>query len=177
MSFNLDDFIAKPTVAKLNACTKDDLLEVAVHYGVKIAPSLRKQQQIQELIEALIVKEVFEPSARDLPGKEEITGELDFSNQLALRKLELEFEYKKMEREFDLKEREAERAEQARAREREHELEIRRIGGGVRPEQHEARFDVTKHIRLVPQFLEKDVDKYFSMFENVATTLRWPDDH
>jgi len=26
-------------------------------------------------------------------------------------------------------------------------------------------------------FLEKDVDKYFSMFENVATTLQWPDDH
>lgn len=32
-------------------------------------------------------------------------------------------------------------------------------------------------MRLVPQFLEKDVDKYFSMFENVAATLQWPNDH
>jgi len=47
----------------------------------------------------------------------------------------------------------------------------------VCPEQREARFDFTKHIRLVPQFLEKDVDKYFSMLENVATTLQWPNDH
>jgi len=137
MSFNLDDFIAKPTVAKLNACTKDDLLEVAGHYGVK--KSLKKQQQ-RWANWGSFVKEVFEPAARDLPGKEESTGEPDFSNQLALGKLELEFEYKKLEREFELKAREAEpaeqahareaeRAEQAHAREREHELEIRRIGG------------------------------------------------
>jgi len=56
MPFNLDEFVAKPTVARLNACTKDDLLVVAVHYWVKIVPSLRKPQQRRELIEALIVK-------------------------------------------------------------------------------------------------------------------------
>ena len=32
----------------------------------------------------------------------------------------------------------------------------------------EYNFDVTKHIRLVPPFQEKEVDKYFLHFEKVA---------
>ena len=35
-------------------------------------------------------------------------------------------------------------------------------------------FYVTKHIRLVPPFQEKEVDKYFLHFEKVAETLNWP---
>ena len=35
-------------------------------------------------------------------------------------------------------------------------------------------FDVSKNIRLVPPFSEKEVDKYFTHFERVATTLNWP---
>ena len=35
----------------------------------------------------------------------------------------------------------------------------------------EYNFDVTKHIRLVPPFQEKEVDKYFLYFEKVAENL------
>ena len=39
-------------------------------------------------------------------------------------------------------------------------------------------FDVTKHIRLVPPFQEKEVDKYFFLhFEKVAENLKWPREH
>ena len=38
-------------------------------------------------------------------------------------------------------------------------------------------FDVTKHIRLVPPFQEKEVDKYFLHFEKVAENLKWPKEH
>ncbi|XP_074648994.1 uncharacterized protein LOC141904313 [Tubulanus polymorphus] len=34
-------------------------------------------------------------------------------------------------------------------------------------------FDVTKHIRLVPAFNEKEIDKYFLLFEKVAVSLNW----
>ena len=37
--------------------------------------------------------------------------------------------------------------------------------------------DVTKHIRLVPPFQEKEVDKYFLHFEKVAENLKWPREH
>ena len=41
----------------------------------------------------------------------------------------------------------------------------------------EYNFDVTKHIRLVPSFQEKEVDKYFLHFEKVAENLNWQKEH
>ena len=41
----------------------------------------------------------------------------------------------------------------------------------------EYNFDVAKHIRLVPPFQEKEVDKYFLHFEKVAENLNWPKEH
>ena len=38
-------------------------------------------------------------------------------------------------------------------------------------------FDVTKHIRLVPPFQEREVDKYFLHFEKVAENLKWSKEH
>lgn len=35
-------------------------------------------------------------------------------------------------------------------------------------------FDVSKHIALVPQFRESEVDSYFNAFERIATSLHWP---
>lgn len=35
-------------------------------------------------------------------------------------------------------------------------------------------FDVGKHIALVPPFRETEVDTYFSAFERIACSLRWP---
>ena len=35
-------------------------------------------------------------------------------------------------------------------------------------------FDVSKHIRLVPPFQEKEVDKYFVHFEKIVTSLESP---
>ena len=37
-----------------------------------------------------------------------------------------------------------------------------------------AGFDVSKHIRLVPPFQEKELDKYFVHFEKIANSLEWP---
>ena len=36
------------------------------------------------------------------------------------------------------------------------------------------RFDVSKFIKLVPKFNEKDVSKFFESFEKVASQLEWP---
>ena len=37
----------------------------------------------------------------------------------------------------------------------------------------ESKYDVTKFIRLVPPFQEKDVDQYFLHFEKIANSLKW----
>ncbi len=38
------------------------------------------------------------------------------------------------------------------------------------------QFDVSRHIALVPPFRESEVDLYFSAFERITATLRWPKD-
>ena len=38
-------------------------------------------------------------------------------------------------------------------------------------------FDVSKHIKFVPDFCETEVDKYFLHFEKVAKSLKWPEDN
>ena len=56
--------------------------------------------------------------------------------------------------------------------------EIERQEKANQPKQKiEYNFDVTKHIRLVPPFQEKEVDKYFLHFEKVAENLNWPKEH
>ena len=35
-------------------------------------------------------------------------------------------------------------------------------------------FDASKYVKFVPPFIEKDVDKYFLLFEIVAKDLNWP---
>ena len=88
---------------------------------------------------------------------------------------------KEREREREREEREREEREREREeREKERECQLR-MGeiemqeSANQPKQKiEYNFDVTKHIRLVPPFQEKEVDKYFLHFERVAENLNWP---
>ena len=41
----------------------------------------------------------------------------------------------------------------------------------------QSTFDVSKHIRFVPPFQEKEVDIYFLHFEKIAQNLKWPREH
>lgn len=44
----------------------------------------------------------------------------------------------------------------------------------ARAGSEETNFEVSRHISLVPQFRETEVDSYFSVFERIASTLHWP---
>jgi len=66
-----------------------------------------------------------------------------------------------------------------RERQQNHELEMKKLElasnqGHSEFSHNSQKFDVTKHIRLVPPFQEKDVDKYFLHFEKIAENLKWP---
>ena len=58
------------------------------------------------------------------------------------------------------------------------ELELQRATSApARPEPPSTpspSFDVSRQVRLVPQFHEQEVDKFFLHFEKVATNLHWP---
>ena len=85
------------------------------------------------------------------------------------------------EREREEREKEREREREEREKEREFQLRMREIEMQERADQLKQKIeynvDVTKHIRLVPPFQEKEVDKYFLHFEKVAENLNWPKEH
>ena len=98
------------------------------------------------------------------------------------REREREREREEREREREEREREREREKrEEREKEREFQLRMREIEMQERANQPkqkiEYNFDVTKHIRLVHPFQEKEVDKYFLHFEKVAENLNWPKEH
>ena len=83
---------------------------------------------------------------------------------------ELELELKKME----LEERKMQRQE--RQREREIELRKMELEHRIGLAASQPTFDVSKHIRFVPPFQEKEVD-IFLHFEKIAKNLKWPKEH
>ena len=101
-------------------------------------------------------------------------------------KLEMEEREKEKERQIqrerlEMEERiQKEKLEQAE-KERQYNLRIKELEmqdkAKTKPLDLGTHFDVTKHIRLVPPFQEKEVDKYFLHFEKVAENLKWPKEH
>ena len=79
------------------------------------------------------------------------------------------------------REKEREREREERKKKREFQLRMREIEMQERANQPkqkiEYNFYVSKHIRLVPPFQEKEVDKYFLHFEQVEENLNWPKEH
>ena len=88
------------------------------------------------------------------------------------REERLEIEKEKMR--FEIEEKERERLFQLRIK----EIEFNEKSKSKSLSSDTSKiFDVTKHIRLVPPFQEKEVDKYFLHFEKVAENLKWPKEH
>ena len=97
------------------------------------------------------------------------------------KKLEMEERIAKEKLLFQEKEKENERLLQEKEQERQYNLRMKELEmqDKVKPKPSDlgTHFDVTKHIRLVPPFPEKEVDKYFLHFEKVAENLKWPKEH
>ena len=172
MFFDLDKFTAKPSVELLNLGKKTDLLNFAKHYKLsEIKSSMLKHEIKNILVQYFVDEEIFNENALSLI--------VDVQSVSSSKELELKFKIRQVEIQEREKEREREREE--REKEREFQLRMREIEMQERANQPkqkiEYNFDVTKHIRLVPQFQEKEVDKYFLHFEKVAENLNWPKEH
>lgn len=168
MEFSLEDFVAHPSLEKFEQCTKNNLFSIAAHFKVPIAKQDKKQNIKYQLHIALAEKNLLPPVssvpsyAITHPDPEVRKLEL----QVEMRRLELK--EKELQHDFELCKFEIEETEQresARLRARQMSSEFVTT---------EADFDVNKCICLIPPFSERDVDKYFVLFERVATTLKWP---
>ena len=190
MSFDLQAFIAAPSQELLNVAKKSDLLDIAAHYELTTVNKFMLKQEIKNiLVQFLVDKEILDSSALSLVLVTQ-TGlqmrELEIQPQIEFEKLRLEQERQMQKERLEMEEREREKERQIQV-EREKlkfdaelrikELEIQNMTVKRQPLDSGTHFDITKHIRLVPPFQEKEVDKYFLHFEKVTENLKWLKEH
>ena len=162
------DFIQSPTLDKLLKLKKEDLLAVGNELNMDVKRSMRKAQIVRsiakDLIECEDYPEDFNESVWEkLPAD---PREIE-SDKVKLARIEAE---KAM---FVAESKERAEVEKAKI-----EAETRRMELQFRRDSDENRrneFDVTRYVKLVPQFNESDVDKYFQHFEKIAKNLHWPE--
>ena len=174
MEFSLEGFVAQPTLLLFYQCSKENLLSVAEHYDVTVMKQQSKKVLQRELLAALSDQGILSsgPEVGAVSMK-------PVQVQEALRMKEMELEMRRL----DLKELELRNQVQLRELEERTKLEIRLKELELDPSSPHRRsagsqavFDVNKCIRMIPPFNERDVDKYFILFERVAGTLKWPRD-
>ena len=152
MEFSIENFDASPTVEELLTLRKADLLLVVEYYKVPAVKStMRKSDILTQVIRWFVDEEIFAPHALSKVPANRPTDD-NPSEQVRLRELEMEKSRLDLERERVVLE-------------RVHAQGRRRDG---------VDFDVTKHVRLVPDFDDTDVDRYFLHFEQVALNMDWP---
>ena len=171
IKFLVDEEILDPSALSSILITQTDLQ----------LRELEVQRQIQ------LEKLRLEQEERKLEREERIRVEqLEREERMQKEKLEMEEREKEKERQIqrerlEMEERiQKEKLEQAE-KERQYNLRMKELEmqdkAKTKPLDLGTHFDVTKHIRLVPPFQEKEVDKYFLHFEKVAENLKWPKEH
>ena len=202
MAFVLQDVINEieetRSLEPLKKLKKENLVKVAVHYGITPAIGATKSHILNLIkdhcVEHDIIDEVEEKPIAETA--EIVRLKLDFEREE--RRLAREAEKALQDAQFAEAQRAREEAQKARdlrlaelkeARElrelelkaeadkeaatREHELKMASLGIHT-PKDKSSAFDPARNIRLVPPFQEKEVDKYFAHFEKVADSLNWP---
>ena len=171
IKFLVDEEILDPSALSSILVTQTDLQlrELEVQRQIQLE-KLRLEQEEKIRVEQL------EREERKLEREERMQKE----------KLEMEEREKEKERQIqrerlEMEERiQKEKLEQAE-KERQYNLRMKELEMQdkvkTKPLDLGTHFDVTKHIRLVPPFQEKEVDKYFLHFEKVAENLKWPKEH
>ena len=150
--------------------------------------SSSKELELKFQIRQLEIQEREKEREREREREREEREEREKEREREREREERKEREKERERERDREEREKERERERdreereeREKEREFQLRMREIEMQERANQPkqkiEYNFDLTKHIRLVPPFQEKEVDEYFLHFEKVAENLNWPKEH
>ena len=189
MDPQVEDFVSEPTIEKLLKLKREHLISLMSHYGLVVDKSKRKAQIRDVLISHMVKNDILNDDALEYMSKEEKSDtlrirEVELEHEKEMRLRELEYEREKLEFE---KEQERKRLEQEREkRECEKELKLRELEimaaekekdrvMKIKLEQSKLEhFDASKYVKFVPPFIEKDVDKYFLLFEKVAKDLNWP---
>ena len=194
--------MVEPNQTKFDELRKDNLIMLAKHLKLEVRSSMRKRDIQRTVLEHLVNESIFEQAAlakyqiTPTNSAEVETTTNDNSEELDKvekdRQWQREQEDRRWQREQEERKWEREKIELEREREREREerqiklqqIELQKLELQVQTKDRQqsespssSKFDITKHIRMVPPFQEREVDKYFLHFEKVAKNCGWPKDH
>ncbi|KAJ8044158.1 hypothetical protein HOLleu_11541 [Holothuria leucospilota] len=158
MPFNLDKFVASPSVEELDSLKKSEIVKVAKHYGIEFQPLMRKDEIKRYVLEYLVDESILPITVLETA----ITVPTD--NTFELKRLEIE-----MNKEIRLKEMEREREREEREMQKEKEEREMQVQREKEAREHEFRL---KQLELG----EDNVEKFFNHFEKLGEQLKWPRD-
>ena len=173
IKFLVDEEILDPSALSSVLITQTDLQlrELEIQRQIQLE-KLKLEQEERIRVEQLEREERIR--VEQLEREERMQKE-----KLAMEKEKLAMEKEKLEMEERIQKEKLEQAE--KEKERQYNLRMKELEmqdkAKTKPLDLGTHFDVTKHIRLVPPFQEKEVDKYFLHFEKVAENLKWPKEH
>lgn len=170
IEFKLAELVESLSLDVFDRCSKANLVLIADHYEVAVLKQAKKQAIKAELYAALVDKEIL-PQLQSSPKTPEQSSQF-VDEAVRLKELEVELHCLALrEKElYYMNDLETKKLEQ-QTKICMHELEL----GVTSPVAGRSTdFDASKNIRFVPPFNERDVDRYFILFERVASTLKWP---
>ena len=142
MAFVLQDVINEieetRSLEPLKKFKKENLVKVAVHYGITPAVGATKSHILNLIKDHCVENDIIdEVEEKPIAETAEIAAEIEAKKEAAAR---------------------------------EYELKIASLGKQS-PSDKASAFDPARNIRLVPNFQEKEVDKYFAHFEKIANSF------
>ncbi len=184
MASKVEEFISAPSQDSLNDLTKDQLVELAGYYKINL---VSQDKCLKDNIKSLVKMELIERGVLD---SQSLEGESPFVNMTStMSPLTFEQQKQLLVIQTDMKEKLLEaqnRVEMAKVQLQQqldlerYRLDLIRDGkmpftGGVERDLVSCKFDVVTNMKLIPRFDEKDVERFFLLFERVADAHNWPD--
>lgn len=181
MEFDLEDFVTNPTIDKLFKCKKAELIVIANSFDVQVPPSAKKGELRELLCQTLQERAAFKLDPTGVVELGDMTSIPTPSHDLPVRTgmTEEELALTLCIKEVEARHQELE-VEAMCLKVKALELEWGAASTSSHTTSHtpmptpQDSFDFSRHITLLPPFRESEVDSYFSAFEHIAATLRWP---
>ena len=188
---DISDFVKAPSEDFLKKCTKEQLLKIAEHFEIDIS-----DRRLKDTVKSILTANLTEmgvlavecPPDAGVSPPFNAASNFTFEQQKEVLKLQLEHDkLRQVEIEQQLAiERLRFQTEQAKLQLQQYRLDLMKSGKSFGDGSFEAdassgflgsseRFDVLGNLKLLPKFSEKDPETFFSLFERVAETRKWPE--
>jgi len=182
MSSYVEKFVDAPSESLLNDLTKDQLLELAEYYEINLtSQDKRLKDQIKALVKTeLVERRILESQSSEDTSASSAQSHLTFEQQKQLLLIQAEIKEKQLEAQNHIEISKVKLQQQQLELER-YRLDLIRDGklsltGEAAGDSSSCKFDTVRNMRLIPKFDEKEVERFFLLFERVADAQRWPNE-